>query len=179
MPFDPRTPYNHLPLLPPKPLVETRAVLKACIEARAALAELRTAGRLIPNQAMLINSIPILEAQASSEIENIVTTTDRLFQFANEPGNQADPATKEALRYQTALRRGFALLEERPISTNLAISVCQTIKGVDMNIRTTPGTALMNDASREIIYTPPTGEDTLRTMLSNWEQFIHEATDFA
>jgi Fic family protein len=54
---------------------------------------------------VLINSIPLLEAQASSEIENIVTTTDRLFRFANEEGNQADPATKEALRYRTALNR--------------------------------------------------------------------------
>jgi Fic/DOC family N-terminal len=27
-------------------------------------------GGLIPNQAMLINTIPVLEAQASSEIEN-------------------------------------------------------------------------------------------------------------
>jgi len=43
------------------------------------LAELRGAGRLIPNQAMLINSIPLLEAQARSEIENIVTTMERLF----------------------------------------------------------------------------------------------------
>jgi SNF2 family DNA or RNA helicase len=72
MSFDPAKPYNDLPLLPPKADIETRAILKACIEARAALAELKQAGELIPNQAVLINSIPLLEAQASSEIENIV-----------------------------------------------------------------------------------------------------------
>jgi Fic family protein len=77
--------------------------LKATIEARAALAELRSSGLLIPNQDILVGSIPLLEAQASSEIENIVTTADRLFRFANEPASQADPATKEALRYRTAL----------------------------------------------------------------------------
>ena len=48
---------------------ETKAILRSCIAARAALAELRVSGNLIPNQAMLINSIPLLEAQASSEIE--------------------------------------------------------------------------------------------------------------
>ena len=83
------------------------AVLKACVEARAALAELKISGQLIPNPSVLINSIPLLEAQASSEIENIVTTADRLFRFANRPEAGVDPATKEALRYRTALYQGF------------------------------------------------------------------------
>lgn len=90
-------PYNDLPLLPPVIELETRTVLKQCIAARTALAELKQAVELIPNQGVLINALPLLEAQASSEIENIVTTTDRLFQFqsANE---YADPATRKALR---------------------------------------------------------------------------------
>ncbi len=91
-------PYNQLPLLPPAVELETKAVLKQCITARAALAELKQAAELIPNQTMLINTIPLLEAKDSSEIENIVTTTDRLFQFAQGSENQADVATKEALR---------------------------------------------------------------------------------
>lgn len=98
MAFDPGKPYNDLPPLPPQADIETRAVLKACIEARAALAELKQAGELIPNQAVLINSIPLLEAQASSAIENIVTTTDQLFQYADDRSGSADPATREALR---------------------------------------------------------------------------------
>jgi Fic family protein len=80
-------------------------VLKACIEARAALAELKQAAELIPNQAMLINTIPLLEAKDSSEIENIVTTTDQLFQYAPSTPARRRPATKEALRYRTALLR--------------------------------------------------------------------------
>ena len=77
----PDAPYNALPDLPPAAELETRLVLKQCIPARAALAELKQAAALIPNQGMLINTLPLLEAQASSEIENIVTTTDKLFQF--------------------------------------------------------------------------------------------------
>lgn len=177
MTFRADRPYNDLPLLPPDRDVETRAVLKACVEARAALAEVRIAGQLIPNQAVLINSIPILEAQASSEIENIVTTTDRLFQFANAAGAHADSATKEALRYRTALFQGLQLLAHRPITTTVAVEVCCTIKGVDMNIRATPGTALLNEATGQIIYTPPEGEDRLRRLLANWERFVHDAED--
>lgn len=177
MAFDPLRPYNDLPPLPPAAEIETRAVLKACIEARAAVAELKQAGELIPNQAVLINSIPLLEAQASSEIENIVTTADRLFQFADDREALADPATKEALRYRTALREGFASLAQRPLSTRTAVDVCQTIKGVASDIRRTPGTALMNDRSGQVIYTPPDGETLIRDKLANWEQFLHAAEE--
>ncbi len=177
MVFDPSKPYNDLPLLPPRADLETRAVLKACIEARAALAELKQAGELIPNQAVLINSIPLLEAQASSEIENIVTTTDRLFQYADDRSGAADPATKEALRYRTALRQGFESLSQLPLTTRTAVKVCQTIKGMDIDIRNTPGTTLMNDATGERIYTPPEGEALIRYKLANWERFLHEATE--
>ena len=177
MAFEPTKPYNTLPSLPPQAEIESRAVLKACIEARAALAELKQAGALIPNQAVLINSIPLLEAQASSEIENIVTTTDRLFQFADDREALADPATKEALRYRTALREGFESLAKHPLSTRTAVEICCTIKGVDMDVRRTPGTALVNERSGELIYTPPEGEALIRDKLANWEQFLHEAED--
>src|SRR5437764_735599 len=80
--FHPARAYNALPPLPPRADLESRTVLKACIEARAALAGLKQAGRLLPNQDVLINTIPLLEARASSEIENIVTTTDQLFRYA-------------------------------------------------------------------------------------------------
>ena len=177
MPFRPDQAYNELPLLPPRADVETRAILKACIEARAALSELKVAGELIPNQAVLINSIPLLEAQASSEIVNIVTTTDRLFRFANETDNQADAATKEALRYRTALYEGFRQLSQKPLTTATAVQICRTIKGVDLDIRATPGTALVNEMTGSVIYTPPEGSALLRDKLANWERYIHEAED--
>jgi len=175
--FQPDRPFNDLPPLPPGSNVETRAILKACIEARAALAEMRVAGALIPNQEVLLNSVPLLEAQASSAIENIVPTADRLFQFANARDDQADPSTKEALRYRVSLLRGFRLLQERPISTSLAVDVCSTIKGVEMNVRATPGTALVGSTSGEVVYTPPLGEDLIRRMLANWERYIHDAPE--
>lgn len=169
----PDRPWNQLPLLPPAAELETREVLKQCIEARAALAALQQAALLIPNQAMLINTIPLLEARDSSEIENIVTTTDELFKHLS--GDTAsDPATKEALRYRFALYSGYASLKQRPLSTATAIEVCTAIKGVQMDLRKVPGTQLANDRTGEIIYTPPEGADHLRALLSNWERFLHE-----
>ncbi len=174
----PDRPHNQLPPLPPAQELESRQVLKACIAARAALAELKQAAELIPNQTMLINTIPLLEAKDSSEIENIVTTTDKLFQHAQADGHgQADPATKEALRYRSALHRGYQSLKERPLCTATAVEICRTLKAVDMDIRKTPGTQLENDKTGEIIYTPPVGEALLRDMLANWERFIHQEID--
>ncbi len=173
--FDPARAYNELPPLPPGIDLESRSILKACIEARAALAELKQAGRLLPNPTILINTIPLLEARASSEIENIVTTTDRLFRFAQPDREEfADPATKEALRYRTALRRGMESLNRRPLATTTAVEVCRTLLALDLDVRRLPGTALANEATGEVVYTPPEGESLLRQLLSNWERFLHE-----
>ncbi len=170
----PREPFNALPLLPPKADMETKAILKQCIRSRAALAELKGAGELIPNPAMLINTLPLLEAQASSAIENIITTTDRLFQF-REMDENADAATREALRYGQALLEGFGMLQKRPLGTRTAEDICSRIKGQPMRVRKMSGTALARTTG-EIIYTPPVGEDLLRRLLANWERFLHEAT---
>ena len=161
-------------MLPPQADLETKAILKRCITARAALAELKQAAELNPTQAVLINTLPLLEAQASSEIENIVTTTDRLFQFRETDG-AADGPTKEALRYSNALLEGFQSLRKRPLATRTAEEVCTLIKGQQMKVRKIPGTVL-TQRSGETVYTPPVGEDLLRSLLANWERFLHEGT---
>jgi len=175
--FNPAQPYNALPLLPPVADIEAKPILKACIGARAAVEGLKRAEALIPNPSVLINTIPLLEAQASSEIENIVTTSDRLFKFAQLDGDNADLATKEALRYRTALREGVDSLKTRPLSTSTAVRICTAIQGKAMDIRRVPGTTLSNPTTHEVIYTPPVGEALLREKLANWERFIHEYRD--
>jgi Fic family protein len=167
-------PYNALPPLPPPVDLETKAVLKQCIPARAALAELKRASQQIPNSGVLINTLPLLEAGASSEIENVVTTTDRLFQFREE-SEQADAATKEALRYSYALLEGYQTLAKHPLSTGTAEAVCSRIKGAEMQVRRVPGTALAKGST--VIYTPPVGEVLIRTLLANWERFLHAKKD--
>ena len=168
----PDVPHNDLPPLPPHHDLESKAVLKRCVGARAALAELKQAATLLPNPTILINTLPLLEAQASSEIEQIVTTADRLFRFASG-GDAADPPTKEALRYRHALLDGFDSLKARPLCTATAELVCSRIKDAPMRVRRVPGTALANDATSDIIYTPPEGEDRIRGLLANWERFLH------
>jgi Fic family protein len=174
MPNDwrPDGPYNDLPKLPPATELETKVILKQCVTARAALAELKQAALLIPNPAILINTLTLLEARASSELENIVTTADKLFRHLRAK-DTADPATREALRYRHALLEAFGKLKKRPLGTRTAEDICTRIRGVETRVRRMPGTALTNAASGDVIYTPPEGEDRLRDLLANWERFLH------
>jgi Fic family protein len=168
----PEVPFDDLPEPPSGESLETKLVLKACIAARTALADLKRAAELLPNQSVLINTIPLLEARASSEIENIVTTSDQLFRY-RDLDEQADSATKEALRYSHALLVGFKVVKERPLTTNTAEEVCSLLKGTEMRVRSFPGTAIARSGGK-IVYTPPQGERVIRNHLRNWEKFLHE-----
>lgn len=171
--FDPNVAYNALPNLPPTQDIETKAILKKCIVATREIEGLRQAAKLIPNQDVLINSIPLREAKDSSAIENIVTTNDKLFRFANSDAEHADPATREVLRYRTALRNGFDNLKSRPLTVQTALTLCRTIKNYDLDIRALPGTTLTNHATGKVVYTPPEGAEVIRQKLANWEQYLH------
>jgi Fic family protein len=173
MTFNRLRPFNELPPLPPAAELESRAVLKKCIDARAALAELKGVGDTIPNQALLIRSIGLQEARLSSEIENIVTTTDDLYQALAESIDKADSASKEVLRYQDALYAGYKALTHQPLTTNLFCQIATTIKQSEMTIRAIPGTKIVDGQTKEIIYTPPEGASLIRDKLENLEEFIH------
>jgi Fic family protein len=174
--WSPEAPFNDLPPLPPDGVdLEPKVVLKATIEARTALATLAQAGRLLPNPNILIHAVPLLEAQASSEIENIVTTADELFKHVESGGG--DHATKEALRYRSALFAGVDSLKTRPLTAATAARVCTVLHGREMDVRAVPGTRIANPTTREIVYAPPEGADLIRDKLSAWERFIHAEND--
>lgn len=176
MSWEPERPYNDLPDLPPSIPLETRPVLKATVTARAAVAALDQAALLLPNPWVLLNAASLLEAQASSEIENIVTTADALFKFA-QTEDASDQATKEALRYRSALFEGVTAIRKRPLTFGISESVCSRIKNREMTIRKLAGTRIANPTTRAIVYSPPEGAEVIRDKLANWESFVHGADD--
>jgi Fic family protein len=174
--WSPEVPFNDLPPLPPAGLdLEPKPVLKATVGARTALASLAQAGQLLPNPNILIHAVPLLEAQASSEIENIVTTADELFKYADSGGG--DHATKEALRYRSALFAGVESIRSRPLTAATAARICSELQGRDMAVRAVPGTRIANPTTRKIVYAPPEGADLIREKLSAWERFVHADDD--
>ena len=108
-------PFNDLPLIPPdKSKYETLDLWKKESEARASLAELKGIANIIPNQSILINAIILQEAKDSSEIENIITTRDELYQAISSSKN-VDHSTKEVMYYREALNWGYKRIEEKRI----------------------------------------------------------------
>lgn len=174
--FHPERPYNELPLLPPAADIETKAVLKKWGMARTALAELRLAGQTIPDQDILISIIPLLEAKASSEIENIVTTNDALFREASLEDGDSDPSANEALRYRSALYHGLDSMKQRPLTSSLATEICRLLTGIELDVRAVPVT-LSNRHTGETIYTPPQEVHHLQGLLANWETYLHIRDD--
>lgn len=161
--FDPKKPYYDLPLLPPQQNLESVELLKALVPASEALARLSATAEHLPNQAALYQSVILLEAKASSEIEQIVTTDGKL--FGSESTQQAaDPMTKEVHRYGEAVHYGWR--ENKPLCTPVMEEICSIIKDKPMQVRKVPGTALINN-SGQTIYTPPDREELLRDMLGN------------
>ncbi len=172
--FNKSKPYNDLPLLPPKAELETKEVLTKTIRASRALAQLNGAIRNLPNPSLFLDTLHLQEAKASSEIENIITTNDDLYQAVVADKKFDNPATKEVISYKEAIWMGFNRLEKKPyITTNLCVELVQCIKQNTAGIRTTPGTTLSNTQG-EVIYTPPSGEQVIREKMANLEIFINE-----
>ena len=153
--------------------IETKAILKKSILANKALAKLNGVAKIIPNQAILINSLILQEAKDSSEIENIITTHDELYQSSLDISNISH-ATKEVQSYSRALLKGFDFVKETSLLlTRHIVDIQQELEGNVAGIRKQSGTVLKNQATGEVIHTPPQEETTIRKLLDNLEQYIN------
>ena len=175
--YNPAIPYNKLPLLPPK-IAFTGKVFKKTVEANKALAELKGLAGIIPNQAIILNSLILREAKDSSEIENIITTHDKLYKAFSIEHVVQDPNVKEVLNYREALWMGFGIIKKKQLLTIRDIIKLQEILiGNTAGIRKQPGTSLKNARTGEVIYTPPFGKAVIEEKLKNLEAYINGEDD--
>lgn len=165
-----------IPALPPSEDLETKVILRALKSAHRHLAELKGLARSIPNQGILIDTLVLQEAAASSEIENIVTTQDELFQINPQKNQYPSPESKEVAQYSSALHLGFESLNKTNdiISLNGIIAIFQTLKRTTGDFRRTPGTALKNESTGEIVYVPPQANADIQKHMAALERFINE-----
>jgi len=167
--------YN-LPDLPPPGLIENVEMLKAAALAHRWLGELKGKAASIPNQGILIDTLSLQEARASSEIENIITTQDQLFQASLFPNALGNADAKEVARYREALHAGFEMLREREglLTNNTIIRMFRILKRTDDDFRSHPGTALLNERTGEHVYVPPQDPNEVRTRMQVLERFIND-----
>jgi Fic family protein len=178
--YDPRVPYQDLPLMPPSEPLESARVLKAAIEARTRLESLRGLCRLIPNPDLVLQAVTLQEARLSSEIENIVTTNDELYR-ADEAMKTApvSPQAKEVARYRQAVWEGFRLTrtEGQPLNAAALSRIATIINGSETSVRSQPGTRIGNPRTGDIVYSPPEGRERILSLLDNLGEFIYAQDD--
>ncbi len=167
--------YN-IPNLPLKVEVETKEILKAVVAAYRALSDLRREAARVPNQGILLDTLSLQEAQASSEIENIVTTQDEVFRIGPRSSAKLDPRQKEVANYRDSLWIGHQGLIESDglISNNTIISIFQALKKNTGDYRRTPGTTLRNDFTHDVVYVPPQTHGEINRLMSDLECFIND-----
>ena len=176
-------PWNDLPLLPPPAeLVETVEIYAQLARTRAALGQLQGRSAVIPNQGLLINTISLQEAKASSAIENIFTTDDELYRAFSEsrPDPDAPGSAKEVLRYREALWHGHDYLRQQPaFDVEYCLRLYRQIKQTTDGLR--PPSALVyireggsGPRAGQVAYTPPRGPGVLENKLANLLDFLND-----
>jgi Fic family protein len=184
---DRNTPWNDLPDLPiHKDLYRTVDIMEQMGNAKSALGRLHGRSVAIPNQGVLINSISLQEAKASSEIENIFTTDDELYQAYSEKGEDelVKGAPKEVLRYREALWKGHGhLMTNGLFNEDYFVGIYQKIKQTNDGIR--PPSALIyikqggtGPNAGTAIYTPPRGKGIIEEKLQNLANFVNDDSNF-
>ncbi|MBI5753743.1 Fic family protein [Candidatus Peregrinibacteria bacterium] len=175
--FDPKKPNNQLPLLPTDFNYDNITILKQVNLSNIALAKVNALASRLPDSILLVSPLLVRESVASSQIENINTTVFEVFEAeVMEEKKQKGPA-KEVLNYRDAIFAGFELVKKKGfLSTNDFVKI-QSIAEPDKTGIRKMGIKIMNDLTKEILYTPPDGETHIRDFLANIEQFINKDDD--
>lgn len=171
MPFHPTRPFD-VPLLPPSVNFRHEKFIDIMLKTRTELGELNGYSYSLPNPMLLLSPTVIKESVASSNIENINTTVERVLQMQLFPEAEQRMPDKEVLRYSEAVYWGFAELKKLPISTRLVHGIHrQLLPGARHTYRTTQN-AVSNSTTGDILYTPPPAQ-AIPALMGNWENFLH------
>lgn len=155
-------------------VLETPAVLRQLARAHRQLAELKGAAGTIPNETILIDTLSLQEAKDSSEIENIVTTEDELFQADALVSQFPSIAAKEVHSYASALKLGFDRVRtQRFLRLHDVLAIQSTLLESRIGLRTLPGTVLKNQETGAIIYEPPQDPAEIERLMSNFMDYFH------
>ena len=163
-----------LPPFPPKADFVSFPIMRQLARAERAIGTLRGSVHRLPNPQILLNTLSLQEAQASSEIENIVTTQDEAFRL--EMGDKGGtPEAKEVARYRQAMGVGYeAWKKDRCIRESTLVEMFRVLKQHSGGYRDTPGTVLRDGAGR-VVYTPPQDKAEINRLMGELAEFVNAA----
>lgn len=179
--FDPLKPYNDLPLITTLYVDTNSGLAKLAEDTRVAIEILRYAVNTLPDPNILLDTLALQEAKASSNVENIVTTNDDLYRGVVFEDFTAE--AKEVSQYKDALFVGYEALKQKGL---LTLTDIEKING-PVNKRT-PGfranlpnfgdlTRIANEKANgeiEIIYTPPHGKELIQELLYDMLEYVYD-----
>jgi len=179
---DRNKPWNDIPDLPiDDKLYQNVEVYTQLGNAKAALGRLQGRSIVIPNQGLLINSISLQEAKASSAIENIFTTDDELYKaYSEEQAKQLQGPAKEILNYREALWTGYDYLNgEQLFDEGYFIEIYRVVTQFADGIRTPVAQIYIKEGgdgpnAGKAFYTPPRGKGIVETKLQNLVDFLND-----
>ncbi len=171
MVFNPTRPYA-LPLLPPQLNFRHDKFIYLMLKTRTELGELNGYSHALPNPMLLLSPSVIKESVASSNIENINTTVERVLQMKLFPESEQRQPDREVLRYSEAVYWGFDQLKKLPISTRVVLGIHKKLLPDAKHAYRTTQNAISNATSAEILYTPPPAQE-ISALMGNWENFLH------
>lgn len=169
MAFDRNTPFDELPPVPPYTDIETPEIMRACIRASRSLAELKGLMGSIPDQRILLELLPLRESEASSAIENIRSSKERLFLTASGEEEETDRYTREILGYNRALTKAKGNIPDLETIRN----ICSTLLDEEMEFRNDDDDEvyLVTPGMTGSVYTPPRGSKVAEK-LRNLQEYI-------
>ena len=179
--FDPKQPYNELPLISTLEIDASAGLERLAENTHVAIEILNYAAKTLPDPNILLDTLALQEARASSNIENIVTTNDDLYRGVVFEDFTAE--AKEVSRYKDALFAGYTrMLDKGVISTSDIEAINEPVNRKQPKIRTNLAnfsdlTRIANrrpDGELEIIYTPPHGTDLLQKLLIDMLDFVYD-----
>lgn len=162
-------------LPPPQVDLHTPELLLALVAAHRHLAELKGCSASIPNQDILINTLVLQEAKASSEVESFITTQDELFQADLHIAEAISPAAKEVSRYREALKYGFERMQQQQgiLSNGTMVALFQLLKNSREAFRQHEGVVLKNETTGDTVFVPPQDSASIVRHMRALEQFVN------
>lgn len=163
--------YN-LSLLPVKENFKKVEILEKIVKVNEALSSLDRAILTIPNYRLLLEPLTAREAVASSEIENIYTTTLELLQAELLKPENLPKGQKEVVNYRKSLLLGYkTLAETKTLEISDLINIHCGIVPDKIGFRNRPGTVIGNRLG-EVIYRPPQEKKEIEKFVKNLFEFM-------